>query len=108
MDNHLLNSDLILGLITSTIHSTRRHAQEIHNSLNILRMACIELDRPSFQVHLKRFLQMIQSRKRSVLSSPGSEINQVKFRHRDEKSNDLKIIQTALRQQAIQLYKSCL
>ncbi|CAF4629200.1 unnamed protein product, partial [Didymodactylos carnosus] len=37
---------LISGLITSTIHATRRHAIEIRNNLRFLRLACIEIDKP--------------------------------------------------------------
>lgn len=70
-------------------------------------MAFIELDRPSFHVHLKRFIQMTQSSKRLIVPSFDNGINQMKFRRRDENLNDLKIIQTALRQQDIRLYQSC-
>lgn len=70
-------------------------------------MACIELDRSSFHVQLKKFIQMTQSSKRSILPFYANEINQVKFRHRETKLNDLKIIQTALHQQGIHLYRSC-
>ena len=107
MKNHSFDYNDILGLITSTIHSTRRHAREINNNLNGLRMACIELDRSSFHMHLKRFIQMAQSSKRLVLPFFNNEINRVKFRHRDDKLNDLKMIQTALHQQDIRLYRSC-
>ena len=95
------------GLITSTVHSTRRHTQEIQNNLNLLRLACIEIEHPSFHVDLKRFVQTVQFSKRAVLLYFDKNIIQTKFRHQDKNSKDLTIIQVALRQQNVKLYLSC-
>jgi hypothetical protein len=94
-------------MISSTVHSTRRHGQEIHNNLRLLRQACIELDRSTFTDNLKRFIQTIQSSKRSILSSPVSDFSNVRFRIADENMIALADIQTILRQQEIKLYKMC-
>jgi hypothetical protein len=97
----------ILGLITSTIHSTRRYAQEIRNNLNLLRAACIAAVNPKFHSTLGLFVNKIQSEKRVVSSSLSKGEDQVKFRCEDKNANDLAIVQTALRQENIKLYRSC-
>ena len=94
-------------MITSTVHSTRRHAHEIHNNLKLLRVACIELDRFTFNGNLKRFAQIIQSSKRSVLPPLTNDYNSVRCRTTDENSTALADIRITLRQNEIKLYKSC-
>ena len=97
-----------LGIIVSTVHSTRRHAHEIHNNLKLLRSACIELDLTTYNVDLESFVRNIQSSKRTVLSSrSNSDRRNVKLRTRDENQHALSDIRGILRRSEIHLYKSC-
>ena len=101
------NVVVFLGMITSTIHSTRRHAHEIHNNLNLLRLACIELDRATFNTDLKQFINGVQSSKRSILSPLIHGKDSVCFRMKDENTMALADIRSLLPQTDIELYKSC-
>ncbi|CAF3619678.1 unnamed protein product [Rotaria socialis] len=101
------NFENILGLITSTVHSTRRHACEIHNNLKLLRLALIEFDRPSFNNNLKHFINSCQSTKRPVVSFLMNENQMVHFRQEDVNKATLSELQHLLRQQDIKLFKIC-
>jgi hypothetical protein len=100
---------IIAGLITSTVHSTRRHACEIHNNLKLLRLACIEFDRSTFNSSLKRLINIVQSSKRSVLSSSinDNDNETIYFRLEDVDKSMLTELQDLLRQHNIKLFKTC-
>lgn len=98
---------IIVGLITSTVHSTRRHACEIHNNLKLLRLACIEFDRPTFNSSLKQFINSVQSSKRSVLSSSTNDNETIYFRLEEVNKSTLAELQDLLRQPDIKLFKTC-
>ena len=97
----------IAGLIISTVHSTRRHACEIHNNLKLLRLACIEFDRSTFNSNLKKFINIVQSTKRSPLSSSVNDNETINFRQEDINKNTLTTLQRVLRQRDIKLFKTC-
>jgi hypothetical protein len=97
----------IPGLITSTVHSTRRHSYEIYNNLKLLRLACIEFDRPTFNRGLKDFINITQSSKRSMLSSSKNDNKMIHFRLEDTNKDILIELQHLLRQSDIQLFKTC-
>ncbi|CAF3872548.1 unnamed protein product [Rotaria magnacalcarata] len=101
------NFENVLGLITSTVHSTRRHECEIHNNLKILRSALIEFDRSSFNNSLKRFINIAQSTKRSFLLSSINENQAVHYRQEDLNKNVLVELQHILRQKDLKLFKTC-
>ncbi|CAF3728993.1 unnamed protein product [Rotaria socialis] len=101
------NFENVLGLITSTVHSTRRHECEIHNNLKILRSALIEFDRSSFNSNLKRFINITQSTKRSFLLSSINENQTVQYRQEDLNENVRVELQNILRQKDLKLFKTC-
>lgn len=96
-----------LGLITSTVHSTRRHAQEIRSNLNLLRAACIEVTDPKFHSSLGNFAKKLESAKRVALLPSERGGVRVRFLYEDTESNDMSMIRTALRQKKMKLYLSC-
>ncbi|CAF1661149.1 unnamed protein product [Rotaria magnacalcarata] len=101
------NFENILGLITSTVHSTRRHSCEIQNNLRLLRLASIELDHASFNRNLKQFINACQSSKRSVVLITMNESQTVHFRREDTNKVILMELQHLLRQHEIKLFNIC-
>ena len=95
------------GLITSTVHSTRRHACEIYNNLKLLRLSLIEIDRPFFNSNLEQFISNCQSSKRSTLSSSKNHSQSVYFRREDTNHHMLMELQHLLNQNDIKLFKIC-
>ena len=95
------------GLITSTVHSTRRHACEIYNNLKLLRLSLIEIDRPFFNSNLEQFISNCQSSKRSTLSSSKNHSQSVYFRREDTNHHMLTELQHLLNQNDIKLFKIC-
>ncbi len=65
----LSDTSIVVGLITSTVNSTRRHACEIYNNLKLLRLVYIGFDHPTFNNNLKQLINIAQSSKRLVLGS---------------------------------------
>ncbi|CAF1397355.1 unnamed protein product [Rotaria magnacalcarata] len=101
------NFENVLGLISSTVHSTRRQACEIYNNLKMLRSAIIESDNPSFNSNLKCFIDTAQSAKRSVLSSSINKNKTINFRKEDLDETMLIELQQLLRQSNIKIFKIC-
>ena len=100
-------SFIFLGSITSSTHSTRRYGFEIHNNLNLLRSASIEVDKPTYQRQLKRFIQAVQTGKRSMISNASRSAKDAIFRKKDECVTTRSDICLSLGLDSIHLYKSC-
>ncbi|CAF1570541.1 unnamed protein product, partial [Rotaria magnacalcarata] len=94
-------------LITSTVHSTRRHSCEIQNNLRLIRLTSIEFDHASFSRNLKQFINACQSSKRSVVLIAMNESQTVHFRREDTNRVILMELQHLLRQHEIKLFKIC-
>ncbi|CAF2087983.1 unnamed protein product, partial [Rotaria magnacalcarata] len=96
-----------ISLITSTVHSTRRHSCEIQNNLRLIRLTSIEFDHASFSRNLKQFINACQSSKRSVVLIAMNESQTVHFRREDTNRVILMELQHLLRQHEIKLFKIC-
>ena len=60
----------ILGNITSSVHGTRMHAQEIKNNIALLRLATADIEREDFNEQLKLFyIGMGTSKKQQCLAT---------------------------------------
>ncbi|CAF2094813.1 unnamed protein product [Rotaria magnacalcarata] len=99
--------DVDTSLITSTVHSTRRHSCEIQNNLRLIRLTSIEFDHASFSRNLKQFINACQSSKRSVVLIAMNESQTVHFRREDTNRVILMELQHLLRQHEIKLFKIC-
>lgn len=105
MFNVLLHS---IGTLRSTIHSTKQHAEEISNTLNLLRLAIHQTLTDDFNTDLKSFLEEVQNTKRtnkSKGSSPNSD-SMIKLRRQNNVGDELyKYVQTAFQGESILFYQ---
>ncbi|CAF2133026.1 unnamed protein product [Rotaria magnacalcarata] len=58
------NFESLLGMVRATVHSTKCHAQEIANTMNLLRLAVRNTLLEDFSNELKTMLEQIQRKKR--------------------------------------------
>jgi hypothetical protein len=65
----------ILGVITSSVHGTRMHAQEIKNNIALIRFAIADIERNDFNEQLKLFYtEMNTSKKQEYLATIGKPL----------------------------------
>ena len=55
-------------MITSSIHTTRMHAQEIKNNISLIRVAVNDIERNDFNEQSKRFYKVIGHIRKTKLS----------------------------------------
>ena len=98
-----------LGILTGSIHATRRHDAEIENNIGVLREACITAEQSSFSSSLHGFLRNIKATKRSLVNYSRLETidNHVRTYTRVNDPATLKQIQEAINNKNIELFKTC-
>lgn len=92
----------ILGTLTAAVHSTRKHALEIQNNLQLLRSAAIDINKKSFNFQMSEFISQVQPHLRNNFSS--NLIESIQFKNIDNNKNNLKDLRSILGNE-IQLYK---
>jgi hypothetical protein len=97
------------GMITGTVHSTRRHGKEIENNIHLLRMACIETEQADFNSSLRHFLVDLQRSKRVGIFDSGSESasTHVRVHSRETDIVALKEMRESMNNNNIELFKTC-
>ena len=100
---------ILSGILTGSLHGTRRHGVEIENNIRLLRAACIAIEQPGFNSSLHKFIDNIQSSKRSSVpdSHLKSDLKHVHVHIRDDDILKLKEIQQIFNNKNIELFKTC-
>ncbi|CAF5100421.1 unnamed protein product [Rotaria sp. Silwood1] len=103
------NFESFLGILTGSIHATRRYSTDIENNIRVLREACITFDQPGFNLSLHKFLNNMQRTKRTIIFDSRSETvkHHVRVHTRDTDSIALKHIQQSINNNKIDLFKTC-
>ena len=98
-----------LGILTGSIHSTRRHGIEIENNIRMLRSACIATEAPDFNASLSNFLDGIQMGKRVKLTDTRSNGTQapITVHHHHNDPIKLRELQQTLNNKNIELFRTC-
>ncbi|CAF3599883.1 unnamed protein product [Rotaria socialis] len=100
---------LTLGMVRATVHSTKCHAQEIANTMNLLRLAVRNTLLEDFSNELKTMLEQIQRKKRVTATEKPTiqtQHHSIKLRIKQTVDETLyKDIQEIFRYDDIQLYQ---
>ncbi|CAF1549643.1 unnamed protein product [Rotaria magnacalcarata] len=103
------NFESVLGMLRATVHSTKHHAKEIANTMNLLRLAIRNTLADDFNNELKSTLEQIQSKKQINMSRTSMDksrhhsIIKLRMKHIIEGSQ-YKDIQEMFQYDEVQLY----
>lgn len=97
------------GILTGSIHSTRRHGIEIENNIRVLRAACIATETADFNSSLGNFLDGIQMGKRVKLTDTRSNGTHTPITVYHHYNDPIKLaeLQQTLNNKNIELFRTC-
>lgn len=97
------------GILTGSVHATRRHGKEIENNIHLLRAACIEFEHSDFNPILNKFINDVQRTKKMIVPNIREEGNKaiIRVRNRINDTDVLQQTQQKLNNDSIELFQVC-